>query len=178
MLHTGETISGIFYMQDTLFFGIFDSLSSTLAFYDFVGIDPEFKIEDDSATELNPFDIKKHLSCRADYVLFRNSKCRCNQGYYQALDPSSSCHLCNPECQACSMFNGEECIEYSEFTIALNDQLCAVDQELNTGIPFCNICEAENCLDCDLRFPKICKTCRKTFLLDDKGQCVDCGDPA
>lgn len=56
VLITGETISGIFLMQNTYFFGVIDSYQNTISFYNYVSLDNDMKINSTRVAEFNPFN--------------------------------------------------------------------------------------------------------------------------
>lgn len=56
VLYTGETISGIFLMQNTYFFGVIDSYQNTISFYNYVSLDNDMKINSTRVAEFSPFN--------------------------------------------------------------------------------------------------------------------------
>jgi uncharacterized protein YkuJ len=60
----GETISKVFYYQNSAFFGIIDSEKNTVSFFDMVDFHPDARLTSLSIQEASPFAFDQVISCQ------------------------------------------------------------------------------------------------------------------
>jgi len=109
-------------------------------------------------------------TCKQDYFLFGTSCVKpCPQGFYGI---QGKCYSCDTNCKNCT--SKGSCSECFDRYYLLSNSTC-VDcnnpRYVKVG-KYCQPCNVDNCLQCDLSNPDICLNCRYPFALSF-GKCTE-----
>lgn len=175
VIFTGETISSVFYFQNTAFFGIVDSEKSTISFFDMTDIHPDARLISRSVLEANPLSFDQIISCQPENIPTYENRCVCHRGYFKKED--ESCEKCHPDCRYCTGPEWYECTQ-CDGPDFLNGCYCAIEPFEHATSFICNKCQSSLCHSCDLQQTEKCLECESSFIMDTERQiCIDCGDP-